>query len=182
MRAGVLMIVGSTVFFVGAAIGVPRVFTEPATESRLRLLESHLLWWRLSQPLYAGGSPARRSGRRLLGGRGRGTRYEPVVGLLRAPRRRARSPWSWSVYLRAQHHRDFALGRLPGWPFATYCWLTLAGLALLGVALLERGPQEWLGWVVLGADALYAFGYVRYGDIPPFVFYLLLSIVGVALL
>ena len=29
MRAGVLMIVGSTVFFVGAAIGVPRVFTEP---------------------------------------------------------------------------------------------------------------------------------------------------------
>lgn len=180
MRAGVLMIVGSAVFFLGAAIGVPRVFTEPAPETRLRLLESHLLWWRLSQPLYAGGAVLSALGVGSLAavteGPGRTWLWVSCALLVAGA-----IPWSWSVYLRAQHHRDFALGRLPGWPFATYCWLTFAGLALLGVAFLERGPQ-WLGWVVLGADALYVLGYVRYGDIPPFVFYLLLTVVGVAVL
>ena len=149
-------------------------------ESRLRLLESHLLWWRLSQPLYAGGALLAALGVGSLAAEGEGPGTSLlwvscallVVGAI---------AWSWSVYLRAQHHRDFALGRLPGWPFATDCWLTFAGLALLGVGLLEREPQ-WLGWVVLGADTLYVLGYLRYGDIPPFVFYLLLSIVGVTLL
>lgn len=85
------------------------------------------------------------------------------------------------MYLRAVHPRDFARGALPGWPFF-YVWLTLAGLLLLGVGLLVGDWPDWLGWLTLAAGGVFVAGYVRYGDIPPFVFDLLLTAVGVAVL
>jgi hypothetical protein len=46
-----LLIVGSVVFMVGAAVGVPKVFTEPDPQTRLRLLTEHPDAWRAAQPL-----------------------------------------------------------------------------------------------------------------------------------
>ena len=90
--------------------------------------------------------------------------------------------WSWSAYRRALSPRDFALGQLPGWSFAVYLSLTFGGLALLGPGLLAGGWPAWLGWGVIAADALFVVAYLRYRDIPPFVFYLLLIVVGIAVL
>ena len=39
----------------------------------------------------------------------------------------------------------------------------------------------WLAWLVLVADLAFLAAYVRYKDIPPFVFYLLLLVAGIAL-
>jgi hypothetical protein len=87
-------------------------------------------------------------------------------------------PWAWSLYLRGTRIREFAFGTLPGWPFATYVLLTIGGLALLGIGLLNGGFPAWLGWFTLGADLVFLTGYLRFEDIPPFVFYLLLLLVG----
>ncbi len=47
--AGVLFIAGSTIFNLGAGIGVPRIWTEPDPHARLRMLEERrtiwLGWW-----------------------------------------------------------------------------------------------------------------------------------------
>jgi len=82
------------------------------------------------------------------------------------------------VYLRFRHVREFALGGLPGWPFAAYVWLTLAGLSALGIGLLLAGFPRWTGWVTLSACLGFLVGYVRFKDIPPFAFYLLLPLVS----
>lgn len=50
--AGALLISGSFIFGVGATVGVPRVFTEPDARSRRRMLEKHLVIWRIAQPMY----------------------------------------------------------------------------------------------------------------------------------
>ena len=179
--AGVAMIAGSALFFIGAGVAVPRVFTEPDREERLRMLEERLLLWRLGQPLYALGALVAAVGVGLLAADTKsGSRAWLAVscGLLVT----GALSWSWSVYLRAVRPREFALGGLPGWPFGAYVWLTFAGLLLLGVGLLLGDYSEWLGWFTLGVDGLFVATYLRYGDIPPFVFYLLLSIVGVAVL
>ena len=86
------------------------------------------------------------------------------------------------MYRRALSPREFALGQLPGWPFVAYVWLTLAGLLLLGLGILWGDWPAWLGWLVVGADAVFVIGYLRYRDIPPFVFYALLLVVGLAVL
>jgi hypothetical protein len=49
------------------------------------------------------------------------------------------------------------------------------------VGLLAGGFPAWLGWLTLGADLLFLAGYLWLGDIPPFVFYLLLLLVGRAM-
>lgn len=53
--AGVLLIAGSVIFYAGAAIGVPGVFTEPDLQQRLRMLTA------------ARSRSGRRTGWRILG-------------------------------------------------------------------------------------------------------------------
>jgi hypothetical protein len=179
--AGVLMITGSVVFLAGAAIAVPRVFTVPDSQSRVRLLEEHRMLWRLGQPGYALGA--------LLAALGVGglaadaaapaSRWLAAASVLLVV---GSLFWSWAVYLRALRPADFALGRLPGWPFAAYVSLTIAGLPLLGAGLLAGEWPAWTGWLALGLDAVFLAVFARYRDLPPFVFYLLLGVVGVGVL
>ena len=179
--AGVLVLVGSAVFFLGASLGVPRVFTESRPEQRLAMLEDRLSAWRLAQPLYALGPLIAAIGIGVLAGATAGSGRVAlalsclalVVGAL---------SWSWATYLRGTDHRAFAEGTLPGWPFAGYVWLTLAGLMALGIGLLLADFPVWAGWLTVGADVVFAAAYLRYRDIPPFVFYLLLVPVGIVIL
>lgn len=175
--AATALIAGSVAFLVGASIAVPRVFSESDREQRWQLIEAGLFRWRLGQPFYALGALVAALGVGALAGDSpSGSRafltascLLLVLGAL---------AWSWSVYLRGAHPREFAMGGLPGWPFATYIWLTLAGLGLLGAGLLLGDWADWLGWFTLLAGALFAAAYVRFGDLPPFTFYLLFLVVG----
>jgi hypothetical protein len=174
---GVVMVVGSVGFLLGAAVAVPRVFTAADRDRRLRMLEERPVARRLGQPLYAAGA--------LVAGLGVGVlAFESDPGV-RAGLAAACGllvlgafAWSYAVYLRAMRPREFALGGPPGWPFAAYVWLTLAGLLVLGAALLLGGWPSWLGWLTLAGDAAFVLGYLRSRDIPPFDFYLLLAGTG----
>src|SRR5712692_1806845 len=71
---------------------------------------------------------------------------------------------------------------LTAWRFRTYVLLTIGGLILLGVDFLIEGLPIWLGWLIIGASIVFLAAYLRFSDIPPFVFYVLLLVAGVALL
>jgi hypothetical protein len=179
--AGALLIAGSLIFLTGAALGVPSVFTEPDAERRLRLLEHNLGRWRAAQPLYALGPAI------AAVAVGRLAAVAPVAGGTEAMLWLAAIvlfagslAWARSVRARAVRVADFALGRLPGWPFAAYVLLTIGGLAALGVGLLAGGAA-WLGAATLVADVLFLVAYGTFGDIPPFAFYILLLAVGTVL-
>jgi len=176
------MIIGSLIFGTGAQVGVPKVFTERDPNTRLRLLEQGLTAWRVAQPLYGVGpmvvamavgylaaTTPSASSRIVLAA----ASVALVVGVL---------AWSWSLFLRSTRISDFAFGRLPGWPFRTYVLLTIGGLILLGVDFLIEGLPIWLGWLIIGASIVFLAAYLRFSDIPPFVFYVLLLVAGVALL
>ncbi len=179
--AGALLIAGSVIFGVGASVGVPRVFLTSDPQLRVQLLQRHRRRWRIAQPCYAGGPVVAGIGVGVLAA------LEPtgvprvlllaaaVLVILGA------ITWSFSCYLRRVHPIGFALGELPGWPFTAYIVATIAGLALLGGGLLAGDHPTWLGWLVLGADALFLAAYAATRDLPPFVFYVLLLVVGVVL-
>lgn len=179
--AGLLLIVGAVVFLAGAAIGVPRVFTEGDPNARLEMLENHAPLWRAAQPLYGLGALIAACGVGILAADRSDGWAKAVLWLSFATMASAAVAWCWSLYLRGTRIRDFALGSLPAWPFRTYVALTIAGLALLGVVLLADFPA-WLGWLAIGADVLFLAGYLRFGDIPPFVFYVVLLVIGVVLI
>jgi hypothetical protein len=117
--AGLLLIGGSLVFLIGAAVGVPRVFTERDAEVRLALLTERVGSWRAAQPLYGLGPLIAAAGVGLLavdepGGASRGAFGAGCVALLAGA-----ASWGWSLYLRGTRIADFARGSLPAWPFAT---------------------------------------------------------------
>jgi hypothetical protein len=180
--ARVLLILGSTLFLLGAAIGVPRVWSEQDPQARQRLLEEHRGIWRVSQPFYAGGAVIAATGVGYLAADAPAGETRTLFTIACALLIVGALAWSWSVYLRAIRIADFAHGRLPGWPFTTYVWLTITALMLLGVGLLAGGYPAWSGWLTIGAAASFLAIYVRFKDIPPFVFYLLLPMVGVVML
>ncbi len=109
------VLAGSALFLVGASIAVPRVFTEPDHERKLRMLETGLVRWRLGQPLYAAGTLVASVGIGFLAASaaaGPGRAWMTVsclfmmVGAL---------CWSWSIYQRGRRVQEFALGQLlPG--------------------------------------------------------------------
>jgi type II secretory pathway pseudopilin PulG len=52
---GILLIVGSVVFGIGAAVGVPGALTQRDPQVRLRMLTERLRAWQVAQPLYGAG-------------------------------------------------------------------------------------------------------------------------------
>jgi len=130
----VCVVVMNTIFGVGAAIGVPRVFTERDPQARLRMLEEGLRRWRMAQPLYGLGPFITSVGVGYLAADGpAGWTRALFVGACSALGIGA-AAWSWSLYLRGTRISDFALGGLPSWPFTTYVLLTICSLALLASA------------------------------------------------
>ena len=85
--------------------------------------------------------------------------------------------WSVSCARRGWRVEEFARGELSAWSWRGYVWLTLAGLALLGVACL--GFAVWVGVLLLVSAAAFTAIFLVSGDIPPFVFYIVLTVVGV---
>ncbi len=171
------MIVGSTVFVLGAAIGVPAVFTERDPSRRQQLLESQRTRWVVAQPGYGLGALVAAAGPLALAD-GPQALFAAAGAVLLA----GALAWCWSVYQRARGIPEFAHGLLPSWPFVAYVLMTIAGLALLGAGLLRGRFPGWVGWLTIGADAVFLAAYARFRDIPPFVFYLLLTVVGIAVL
>jgi hypothetical protein len=175
------MIAGSVVFLIGASVGVPRVFTQRDPQVRLRMLTERVRAWQVAQPLYGAGPVIAAAGVAFLAAAsGEGSRAALaaasgalVIGAL---------AWAWSCYLRGTRVSEFAFGTLPGWQFAGYVLLTIGGIALLALGLLIGDFRAWLGWVTIGADVVFLAGYLYFNDIPPFVFYLLLILIGLAVL
>lgn len=179
--AGTLLIVGSSIFGIGASVGVPRVFMTADPQARLRLLEQQSTRWRIAQPFYAVGPVLAGVGVGLAAAAMTDAAAEVLALIAGVVLVIGAGTWSYSCYLRAARPADFALGNLPAWPFTTYVALTMVGLALFGGALLAADYPGWLGWLVLTADLAFLALYAVTRDIPPFVFYLLLTFVGVVL-
>ena len=177
---GILLVAGSVVFGVGAALGVPAVFTERDPKARLRMLQARLGRWRTAQPLYGLGPLIAAAGVGALAADASGHATRAILAAACAALAIGALAWALALYQRATRIAEFAFGTLPGWPFATYVLLTISGLALLGAGLVFGGFPRWLGWLTLGADLSFLLAYLRFKDLPPFVFYLLLLLVGLA--
>lgn len=177
--AGWLILAGVLVFFTGVAFGVPQVFVTRTPEARLALLRSRAGAWRAAQWFYAGGPVLTGVGvlvlaagwsgpaRLLAGGAG---------GALLA----GAMLFSVSCARRGRRIEEFARGELPAGPWLGYVWLTLAGLALLGMASLSY--ETWIGVLLLVAAAAFTILFVIARDIPPFAFYLVLTVFSVWIL
>lgn len=169
------MIVGSVVFFAGAAYGVPQVFTMRSKEDRLAVLLSRAQAWRSAQWLYAAGPLLASLGVVALA-TGWSGQARVLAGVSGVAMFAGAVLWSVTCARRGARIEEFARGELPAGPWLAYVWLTLVGLAGLGVACL--GLATWVGLVLLFSAVAFGALFLITRDIPPFLFYLVLAVVG----
>jgi hypothetical protein len=179
--SAITIIVGSVLFLVAAFSPISRIFGMPDAGGRLEIIAGSPNQWLLAQLLFALGSIVTAVGIGLVAVRFAGQGFTiylttsavvMVVGALL---------WCWHVYLRAVEPARFVAGEIPLWLFAAYSLLTMAGLALLGTALLQTTLAAWVGWLPIGSAALFLVLALVFGDMPPFVYYVITLTIGVVL-
>lgn len=179
--AGWLLLAGAAVFCAAAFAPSSYVFALSDAAERRAYLERHARSWRWGQPLFGGGAVVSAVGLASLGVALEG---RPGTAITGAGVLAVAVSLPWAEHCRRRTHAvdDFLDGRLPAWHFVVYVWGTLVALAVTGLALLGTDQPQWAAWWVLGASAAFLAAWLRFGDLPPFVFYLVTGALGVALL
>lgn len=187
-------------FLAAAFMPVARVFAERDPRRKLAILQQSRLQWRVEQQLFAAGTAALPAGVIMLArawedgtdksgqDRAAGRKLIRSAGVVMAA---GAAPFLVHLATRSRDPEAFALGRLPTWPFYTYSWLNLAGMAALGAGWLTRRRNsgkavepdpKWPGWVNVGGAAVFGGALAATGDLPPLVVYGVELATGVAVI
>jgi hypothetical protein len=176
-----LLVVGSLIFLAGAALGVPRVFTERDREKRLQMLTERLTAWRAAQPLYALGPLVAATG---VGVVAAGTRTPPSAQSCRSRAWLSESARSREAGPSTCTGRESRTSRSAGCPdgrLPSTCSSRSAGFSFSGPVSSSAAFLRGLVGSRVAANLVFLAAYLRFGDLPPFVFYLLLILVGIAI-
>jgi hypothetical protein len=181
-RAAIATIIaGSVLFLVAAFSPIARVFGTPDAAQKLAIITAAPLQWQVAQLLFALGAIVTAVGVGLLALRAATPGVTANLAASAALLAAGAALWTWHVVLRAVDPALFTSGGIPVYLFAGYTALTLAALALFGAAMLKAGMPPWTGWLPIGGVALFLVLALVMGGLPPFVHYVVLLAVAIAL-
>ena len=185
--AGIFLIVGSSLFLIGAFSDVAELFyTEPDVQKRLAIVEADPSGWAMMSAQFVAGAAVAGGGLVLLAwhlqrGRGAGIRLASAVaagaaliGALLAvmgySEHAVRPPQEW-------------VPELVSIPLAGYAYIVLTQIALIltAVVLLRTGYPPWFGWTVLILTALTVIVLLLVRAFPPLLFYFITLFMGIVL-
>ena len=177
-----LLILGTVLIYTGFGAFPPRIYTEKNVQEKLNMLAAQPRRWILSQSFVIMGGIATVAGSIVLPTLFR----ESLVALL------AKIGvvgfvlghvfWIWHVGLRTAQPQKFAMNELPGWLFKIYSIPTLSALAVFGVAFWLHGTHRVLGTGLFFGALLVLGLFLKFKDMPPFVYYAMTLAIGLTLL
>jgi hypothetical protein len=185
---GLILIVGSLLFLIAAFSPLAtEYFPENDPETRLWLLIHKSSQWKIITVLFGAGALFASVGIGLFSMVALTTPALSMVRMLALISGLAAmigaAPWLVIITHRFSRSPQELIGSGEGDPklFTTYTLLTQISLVLLGTCLLLGGFSTWVGVMVVTLAALSMLGFALFKDMPPFVHYVPLFIVGLAL-
>lgn len=181
-RAGAVIVAAGTCWGLGISfVGNVHVTRDPA--ARLAMLERHRGLWIAGQFLAAAGTMAVPVGFARFAQSGPANGPAKSLAAAAAAALLAGAPlFVVALANRASDLERFAYRRGSNWPFLTYSGLHIGGLAALGAGLLLLPLKPWTGITAAASAPVFAAILAGTKDIPPFVFYLVETAVGVQLM
>ena len=188
--SAIMLIAGALLFFMAAFSPISmRVFRVDITpEEQIQIVSDGRTAWVLTSLLFGAGSIVAVIGLFLFARAASGSlaSTSPLIAYGAATIALIGALfWVAVVYLRITHTPEqvFLEGSLGGqWMFPLYTVLTQIALIAVGYVVLQAGYPAWLGWGMIGLVSLTVLGMAIFRDMPPFVHYLWLLIMGVTLL
>lgn len=180
--SAVLLILGTLLTYTGFGIFPWRIYTERDTEQRLNLLAEWPQRWKLAQSFVVLGAMTSMAGSVFLVPLFSGSPGFMLAAIAAAGFVVGHVFWIWQLGLRIAQPQKFGRGELPAFLFFTYAILTLLALACFGAAFWLQGTHQVLGIGVV-VSALVVLGlFLKFKDMPPFIFYAISLTIGLALL
>jgi hypothetical protein len=185
--AGVSLIAGFILVILASVMGPPRLYQEPDSQIRLKIIEEHPGRWLASNTLFGLGGLATAAGLTLFSSYARGD-VSPVLNWLSALAY-GLGTVLWLLFL---YNRQVNPGQLfENYDFSPFTvaliGLMLVGLLLYGVVYTQAGYPGWLGvgtaglTVLIGALALF-FPSRFFASFPPQVLYFFTLAAGIVML
>ena len=177
-----LLILGTVLIYTGFGAFPPRIYTEKNIQEKSNLLAALPRRWILCQSLVILGGIVSVAGSVFLiplFGESLGALPARigVVGFVLG-----HVFWIWEVGLRTVQPQKFAKNELPGWLYRTYSILILLALAGFGVGFWLQGIHRVLGAGIFLAALLVLGLFLKFDDMPPFVYYAMTLAIGLTLL
>ncbi len=176
--AGLVLIVGTIIVYVGFSIFPSRIYTATDLDLKVSLVDKYPGRWTLSQSMVILGSTVSVIGLALVTAWLRGINSAPLALVGLAAVTTGGVLWIWHLAMRIINPQRFARGESLFWPFLAYSILTPAGLVFYGIAfwLDEINTLLGVGLCVLGVIVLILEYILK--DMPPFVHYAMTLAIG----
>jgi hypothetical protein len=186
--AGVGLIVGSILFIIAAFTPLTFRVIMADTQQRIELIQNERTGWVFLNILFGVGSVVAVVGLALFAQHVQSLGDNPTVRVVSylsaAIAALGALGWVIIVYNRAVLPPQELGGNLSinNWIFPAYTLLTQIALMIVGFVLIQTGYPAWLGWGMLVLGGLSLIAYLVFKDMPPFVHYVLLLVMGIALM
>jgi hypothetical protein len=181
--SGVLLIASFAAIMLSTLVNAPGLYQTDDISERLRIVETHRTRWLANQALVTIGVLLTAVGFALLASviRKEGGGLVPLLGAVAIAA--GTLAGLYFVYLQTTDPRGGYSGAYLTAENLAY-WLWLAGYLLFGIAFLQTGLPNWLGYLSAGAAAIYGvvFLITGAGFITPFIMALLSLVIGIVIL
>ena len=177
----IVLILGTVLTYGGFGSFPPIIYTGKDMQEKLTLLAAQPRRWTLSQYLVILGGLVSAAGTVLLVFLFRGSRGFLPAWIGAAGFVLGHVFWIWIVILRIVKPQRQATGEFPGWLFPSFSFLAQLGLAGFGAAFCLQGVHPVLGIGIIAGSVLVFILFLKTKGMPPFVYYLMTLIIGVAL-
>lgn len=180
-----LLVVGALCVLVAAFLPISmKVYPEGDQSAQLRAIRSDLFGWRLSMTLFGMGGVVSAAGITLIGRQSTASTSEIMGSLAGVAAVIASAAWLFIVTWRWVVDPERVVEHMNGSHvlFVIYVLGMVLALLFVGVTLWEDHGLKWAGGVFIAWSLFSAMLFLVSGDIPPFVLYIPLLVVGVLLL
>lgn len=180
--ASFLLILGTILTYIGFGIFPPRIYTSKNIQERLDLLTAMPIRWIISQSFVIFGGFVTVAGSIFLISYFRGSQEFLFASIGAFGFVLGHVFWIWQLRLRIIQPSLFAENELPGWLYVSYSVLVLLGIANFGIAFWFQGIHQLLGACLFFAGILALVLFLKFKDMPPFIYYAMMMAIGLALL
>jgi hypothetical protein len=177
-----LLILGTVLIYIGFGAFPPRIYTEKDVQVKLNLLNAQPQRWVVSQSLVIIGSMLTLGGLIFLIPLFNDNQAILLIWIGVTAFVVGHIFWIWHLLIRTGQPERFAKNELPGWLFWPYSILVLVSLANFGIAFWVQEIHRVIGIGIFFMALFVLVLFLRYKDMPPFIYYAMTAAIGVTIL
>ncbi|MBW8012799.1 MAG: hypothetical protein FVQ83_16395 [Chloroflexi bacterium] len=181
-NAGYTLIIGAVLLIGATFLPINRIYMLKTVEEKLGFIKQHPRGWSTASVIYILAGILTAVGMmmtsQLLGDTpGRTLGYVGLLFLILAE-----VAWIWAVALRFGNPEPYLESSTNIWQMPASMVLMIVALTFYGLAFLKTGYPSWLGYGLVGVDAVFMVWFLIAKDVYPGFFYMLTLVIGIVLL